>query len=230
VVDGKGNVLKALTNLQASRTKGVLAIVDGDSDHLDNSLSGNPDVITTETRDIEGLLLKSPGFEKVLNEHGITVQGSQIPRREDVLLAARTLGYIRWLAFRSGWSLDFKYLNFKSFIDAYGIKCDDSKLAAEIMNKNPGFAVAGTAIVTDALRLASPQHDPWQVANGHDMAKILAIVIATRRGQNITSKEIESNLRLAFANEHMMATKLFIAICNWQKTNKPFIVLIIPCP
>ena len=225
---GKGCVFEVLAELMKDKTPGVVAIVDADCDHLANIVRKDKNVITTETRDIEGLLLKAPALDKVLNQYDYPSQLSGTPTRDLLLRAARTLGYIRWLSLHNKWSLDFKCLYFKSFIDQFKLECDDKKLSDELIAKNPGFAVSGEEIMKYALQLMDTSHDLWCVANGHDMSKILAVAISAR-GREIHSAAIESALRLAFEEVHFKATSLFTAICCWQSSNRPFVILKIHC-
>src|SRR5208282_5535369 len=51
-VKGKDHVIEAFEALKRDKLPGVLAIVDADTDHLEGKVFKNPDVITTETRDI----------------------------------------------------------------------------------------------------------------------------------------------------------------------------------
>lgn len=125
-VDGKDRAFQVLLILETSRVPGVVAILDADCDHLAGTVSTKPNVITTETRDIEGLLIGTSAFEKVLNEHNLPLHISGTSTRDLVLRAARTLGYIRWLAFQNNWSLDFKCLSFGAFIDPYKITASNS--------------------------------------------------------------------------------------------------------
>lgn len=221
---GKERVFEVLANLTRDRTAGVIAIVDADCDHLANTVSTNPNVITTETRDIEGLLLKLPSLEKVLNEYDHPLQVSGTSTRDLIQRAARTLGYVRWLALRRNWSLDFKLLSFVAFIDGYKIECDDKRLGAELIAKNEGFGVPGPEIVNASLQLADPSHDLWSVTNGHDMTKILSVAICAR-GKTVYSTAVESALRLALEVAHFKTTLLFAAICTWQRNNRPFVIL-----
>jgi hypothetical protein len=199
--------------------------VDADCDHLANTINTNPNVITTETRDIEGLLILMPALEKVLNEHNLPEQIGGIAIRDLLLAATRTLGYVRWLALRQGWALDFKGLAFSTFINGFTVRCDDLKLAADLINKNPGFAVTGTQIIQDGLTLANTTHNPWHVSRGHDLTKVLAHSASVRSSSKIASSAIESQLRLAMESGHFAATSFCIAICRWQANNRPFVIL-----
>jgi hypothetical protein len=228
VVDGKEEVLKALADLEASRTPGVVAVVDADTDHLDGTLSPGANVITTETRDFEGILIRSPALEKVLNEHGIPIEGLAV--RERALAAASPLGYLRWLTKRKDWTIDFKPINFGAFIDGYRISCDAAAMIREVLRVNTRFGLNVVELHGEVAALIDRRHDPWQVASGHDLAKIIAIALTNNTSRSFSPKDVESDLRLAFEMVFFTNTGLHISFCAWQRRNEPFIVLRIGCP
>jgi Protein of unknown function (DUF4435) len=228
-VEGKQQVIAVLNILKKDKIPGVLAIVDADADHLEGTVSNSPDVITTETRDVEGLLLRSPALEKVLNEHGGT---SQFPplARDLILDAALPLGYLRCVAIRNRWSLDFKILNFGAFVDPAAIKSDVRKTCEEVSLRNPGFGRTADDLLAEISRIADSNHDKWQVAQGHDMVAILAKAVSFRSKKQFYGHDLEAHLRLAFEATFLVATKLYEAICAWQKRNLPFVVIKLSCP
>jgi hypothetical protein len=68
--DGKPNVLGALERLDRTAIDGVLGIVDDDFDALEGRVLPSPNLVVTETHDLECLLLRSPALNRVLAELG----------------------------------------------------------------------------------------------------------------------------------------------------------------
>ncbi|MFM7438848.1 MAG: DUF4435 domain-containing protein, partial [Snowella sp.] len=65
-IPGKQRVIQVLNILENSEFKGILAIVDADFDHLEFSLYNTPNLLRTDTHDLETMLLQSSAFDKVL--------------------------------------------------------------------------------------------------------------------------------------------------------------------
>ncbi|MDC0833894.1 putative cytoplasmic protein [Geitlerinema sp. FC II] len=60
-------VIEALRILESdSNFLGVIAIVDADFDRLSNCIYDSPNLLYTDTHDLETMLIKSPAFEKFI--------------------------------------------------------------------------------------------------------------------------------------------------------------------
>jgi hypothetical protein len=228
-VDGKPRVIAVLEILKRDKVPGVLAIIDADTDHIEGKISKHPDVITTEVRDVEGLLLRSPALEKVINEHGGASQFPAQPR-EVLLSAALPLGYLRCVALRNGWSMNFKILNFGAFINAATIVSDSKSMCEEVLRCNLGFGRTADELLKEIAQITDSRHNKWHVAHGHDMTRILAKAVSFRSKRTFAGDELGSQLRLAFDIASFVATAMFAAICAWQKKNVPFVVIKLTCP
>jgi len=66
----KLRVVAVLSILEKSNFQGVLAIVDADFDHLQVSSHNSPNLIRTDTHDLETMLLNSSALDKVIAEFG----------------------------------------------------------------------------------------------------------------------------------------------------------------
>lgn len=228
-LDGKPNVIQLLSILKTEKMPGVLAIIDADIDHLENRQNRNPNVITTPTtRDIEGLLLQSAALERVLIEHELSPNPWPRPVRSVLLDAAKPLGYLRWIAIQKGWHLNFKRLVFKNFIDRTTRTCRIVDMCEEVITVTSGFALTAEELGAHIENAKDERHDPWHVAQGHDLVSILAELLSGPTRHH-TADDLGSDLRLGFSNAEFIRSPLYRLICDWQHRNVPFVVLILPC-
>jgi fructose-1-phosphate kinase PfkB-like protein len=66
----KIRVMTVLRILEDSSFHGVLAIVDADFDRLETSAHHSPNLLRTDTHDLETMLIDSPALDKVIAEFG----------------------------------------------------------------------------------------------------------------------------------------------------------------
>jgi hypothetical protein len=170
--------------------------------------------------------------EKVLNEHAVKIESFGIAPSGAIAHAARSLGYLRWIAKTRNWTIDFKPLNFRAFIDisVAAIQCDPRKMCHEVLFQNPRFGLTEADLASEIERAANTSHNVWQVSQGHDMVTIFAMAVSTRSGRNCVAPAIASELRLAYEMTFFAATRLFLAVCAWQRSNPPFIAFRLKCP
>ncbi|WP_235526446.1 DUF4435 domain-containing protein [Nostoc piscinale] len=74
IISGKPSskqcVINTLEILDKSNFQGVLAIVDADFDRLKSLFLSSPNLLYTDTHDLEIMLIQSPALDKVLAEFG----------------------------------------------------------------------------------------------------------------------------------------------------------------
>ncbi len=228
-VFGRESVLEALSILEGRRTSGVLAIVDLDSDRILGKTLIGANVAVTDERDLEGMLIRSPALDKVLNEH------DQVPLPNlslRIAQAVKFLGYVRAMCVDKGWSLSFKNLTYSQFIDMRTIACNEASVIPALLasRENVGFGQTAGDLETEVRNYINQQHSAWDVSQGHDMAHVLTSVLNFYKNKRLGCEAIESDLRLAFETTHFRTTGLFRTICAWQTANDPFKVLKLPCP
>jgi len=91
-LNGRSEVLGALTVLAKRNVKGCAGIIDADCDHLNGSVC-DPNVFRTDGRDIECYLITSPALDKVLKEHLIEVPAADV--RQLLFATCRDIGLLR---------------------------------------------------------------------------------------------------------------------------------------
>ena len=129
------NAIKALEILEHERFFGVAAIVDADFRFWEKIPHSSKNLFTTDTHDLETMLLKSPALDKVLIEFGSTEKIGTKDVRSIILDAGRPVGYLRWISFKKSLMLDFEDLSFRKFIDKKCLTVDTQILIKTVKDK-----------------------------------------------------------------------------------------------
>lgn len=222
--------VEALGILKSAAEKGVLAIVDADTDHLTNSISTDPDLILTQTRDSEGILLQSQALQNVLVEFDIHGNFGVNPH-VTVIEAAALVGYVKFVVQRKKWNTRTSQLDFARFADPMTLQCDTGKLCSHMadLTITPGITAADYKTELDSLRALGIEAS--KVARGHDATSLLAWAIAIvagkkrKHGALIEAHVVESYLRTAYPDEAFSKCELHQQILKWEGGNVPYRIL-----
>ena len=222
-------ILKILE--EESRFRGVLAIVDADFDRLATSLHYSPNLLYTDTHDLETMLINSPAFDKVVSEFSSEDKIVQFNRdvRLAILEAGISVGYLLWISQRDGLNLTFDGITFSNFIDEQTLQINELKLIREVKNKSQAFSLTDEDLQQRLNDQKSNNHDPWQVCCGHDLVEIISLglrkAIGSNKAADVEPYNLERSLRLAYEEVYFRETQLYIHIRDWESSNQPFKVL-----
>ena len=231
IAHNKDKAIKVLDILERDNFGGVLAIVDADFWILEDTIISNPNLLLTDTHDLETMLLKSPALEKVLSEHGSEEKIQLFAKdiRQTLLESAQVIGYLRWVSLKFNYGLKFEDLAFKKFINEKTLAINESELIKTVKNNSQLLGLDEKEIRAKMGSLQTNVQDMWYVCCGHDMISILSIALCkslgTRNSKQVESDVLEKDLRLAYESSHFRLTQLYIAIQDWETTNQPFQVL-----
>ncbi|AVH64380.1 DUF4435 domain-containing protein [Nostoc sp. 'Peltigera membranacea cyanobiont' N6] len=223
--------IEILAILETSNFQGVLAIVDADFDRLQNAPVKSPNLLLTDTHDLETMLIQSPTLEKVVAEFASEDKISQLNLaiREVLLSVGISVGYLRWISQSDGLNLTFDGITFSRFIDEKSWQFNELKLIQEVKNKSQAFYLKDEEIQQRLNSEKSNNHDRWQVCCGHDLVEILSLglrkVIGTNNAADVEPNSLERNLRLAYEVAYFCKTQLYSEIRLWETNNPPFRVL-----
>jgi hypothetical protein len=235
VADGKEKVCEVVRILDADNFRGVLGIVDADFDLLEEIPVSSYNVIRGNCHDIEAMLICSPALDRVLREFGsedkiqrlVTSAGRDI--RHILLAAASPLGYLRWHSLRSNLRLRFEGLSFGRFIDMTTLTADRSTLIATVKNHSQRQELQSDDLELAIRELENPNHDRWQLCNGHDLVGVLSIGLRRAFGSQsagaVGIEELERALRLSYEAVDFAASDLCRTIREWEQRNTRFQVL-----
>jgi hypothetical protein len=242
IADGKENIQPVLSLLEKEGQRGILAIVDADFDILEGRLPASPNVLFTDTHDLETMMLQSPALEKILMEFASHKKCAAIEAKSGkelrtiLLECGKHIGYLRWISLQENLSLDFKDLSFEKFIDKETLAITDilkliriiqSKTRNSNANKSTPYYLEDSDIHDKMIQIYDEAHDPWHICCGHDLTHILSLGLRKAIGStNKTEPDfLESCLRLAYEPAYFSNTRLYADTQNWEKANIPFVVL-----
>lgn len=224
---GKRNVEACIRLVDLDGLPGVLGIVDTDLDAVEGTFAlVSSNLIRTADYDLEGMLLQSSAFHRLLNEHGDLQQIEAFEAaaghdlREALVRRALPFGQLRWLARRA-------VLSLKPISPGRFIRSEDWSLAVEDLYTE---AARQSCITIAELRGhldALPDVRPWAICQGHDLLLILRIALQGPLGSNrqIPSDGFARPLRQAFQNEEFRASSIHRDLRAWEGRNPPYRVL-----
>ncbi|MDB9451637.1 DUF4435 domain-containing protein [Dolichospermum circinale] len=227
----KQRAITILEILEKSNFQGVLAIVDADFDRLQNIPDTSPNLLRTDTHDLETMLIKSSALEKVISEFGSEEKITQLNRdiREVLISVGVAIGYLRYISQHDELNLTFEGITFSKFIDEKNWQFNEVKLIQEIKNKSQAFYLKDEDLEKRLFTEKSNNQDPWQVCCGHDLVEILSLglrkAIGTNKTVDVEANSLERNLRLAYEVAYFYKTQLYWKIRKWETNNQPFHVL-----
>jgi Protein of unknown function (DUF4435) len=227
----KLRAIEILKILDKSNFHGVLAIVDADFDRLETSSHHSPNLLRTDTHDLETMLLNSFALDKVIAEFGSEEKIIRFGRdvRTALLEAGISVGYLLWISQRDGLNLTFDSITFSKFIDEQTLQIDDLRLIQEVQNKSQAFSLKSEDLQQRLTSQKSSSHDPWQVCCGHDLVEILSLglrkAIGSSKAIDTEPHSLERNLRLAYEEAYFRKTQIYLDIRTWESSNQPFKVL-----
>ena len=231
VAQNKDNAIGAAMVLDSQGYSGVLTLVDADFWHLDGVLPPSPNMVLTDTHDIETMIIASGALEKILAEFGDQQKFRALPKpiRDVLEEAACVVGLLRWHSHLGRLNLRFKGMRFIQFLDRKTLTVDIGKLIEEVQTNSRSAALNKPATVRAISQLAGRNPAPLQVCSGHDLADLLTVALncncGNSRGKKVTISFVRSALRLAYEYRYFSCTQLFATIKNWEKRNTPYVVL-----
>lgn len=240
-------VLEALRILNQDESfnrqiKRYLALVDRDYDLILGREIHDPNLIYTDTRDLECLLIASPALEKLLTEHIsanpalknlniFTKANGSV--REAIIKIAEPIGLLRLYSVKMKKNLNFEDLNYLEFmqLDLSNFIIDTKTMLIQILRKKGvqqfSEITIRAEIETIKEEIPSDFQDPFQICSGHDLTNILAILLRELFNCSwIRSNFIlEKELRLAYESAFFEQTDNYRILLNWESNNPPFVIV-----
>jgi hypothetical protein len=227
----KQRAIEILEILEKLNFQGILAIVDADFDRLQDELSANPNLLRTDTHDLETMLINSPALDKVVAEFGSEEKINKFNRdiRTVLLEAGMPVGYLLWISECDGLSLTFEGIKFSKFIDENTLQIDELKLIREVKNKSQASSLKDENLQQKLMSKKSQNRDLWQVCCGHHLVEILSFslrkVFGSNKPTDVEPNILERSLRLAYEEVFFLETELYSEIRRWERNNELFKVL-----
>ncbi|NLN72341.1 MAG: DUF4435 domain-containing protein [Thermoplasmatales archaeon] len=224
VAHSKDNAAAAVKELYYNRKDGkVLGIVDSDLDRV-LLVRRDPPLFQTDTRDLEGMMIRSGALEEVLWEYGDRAKMERFVKNygevRDVLISsAYPLGILMLISENSGRNLCFRDLDFGRFIDRRTLQCDIRSMVDEVIYNSHSPNFNAKELRKRLEEEMDHNRDPWIVCRGHDLVDILVIglryIFGSYNCSNMRCGELGGALRLAFDMEHFADTDLYHITSQW---------------
>lgn len=242
-IGGRETVIQVLSLLEQRAISGVLAIVDADYDILMSIYPATPNLLFTDTHDVETMIIKSSALERVLQRFCTKEKIEKLKTRsgrEDIraviIECGKPIGYLRLISKRDGLNLKFDDIDFRSFIDMQLFTPNVGALIESVainghngIDKLQSLDITKEEIKSKIEQLEKSNLDHWYVCRGHDLTQILSIAfhkhIAKSKVKNLTQEAIEGTLAFAFDLSFFQKTDLYSSIKKWENDNEPFVVL-----
>lgn len=227
--NGRDNVIGCMSILNADGFTGAIGLIDRDFDGCENVNVTMPNVVLTDTHDIETMMIESPALDRVLVERASSekmaafLDEQRLSIREVILDRARHLGALRLVSRRKALSLKFKGLLFSSFIDAETMDVDTRAMVVTVLNKSNRHDLNPDALVTDISEVHTHGYSPWQLCCGHDLVNILVCglrkALGSHSGAKVDADSVETDLRLAYKVEYFRGSGLWSTLLAWQNAH-----------
>lgn len=198
-----------------ARSFTYLGIADEDYDWIQPDAADN--LVLTDTRDLESILVRSTALDSVIVELGDNAKVTDFIRqsgttiRQALLSRALFFGRVRALGFIKGTVCldDVKPSRF------CGRDWNYNEFACAEVCVNLGLAVSVDALLEEVDALTAPTD--WHFARGHDLVDILiGGLIYILSGKTYSRLQVESLLRQSMQRSEFEATSLFNRVSAWE--------------
>jgi hypothetical protein len=204
-------------------------------DILEGRAPHSPNLVVTDTHDLETMILASPALDYVLVENAdgdkLAPLGGAEGVRAQLVELGSPIGYLRWYNEREQRYLLFEDLPVERFIHEKTLTLDRDELVRTLRNRSRSslVVIGDDELWRRADALCDPVHDLWHVCCGHDLVRILSVALRKAFGDNndtdVKPARLEKELRLAFSLPHFQSTRLWAAIGAWEGANAPYVIL-----
>lgn len=233
--EGREAVLKELRAVHTGGPiPGLLAVIDADWDHIEGTQHDLPDLFTTDTRDLESMLiLCTRALEEVLWLHAdpdarSDLEASQGADLRALLLErARIFGRLRWVHLRRRCAEEFHDGLMNDYFNSKTWRVDEAGLLKALV----GLGVAPDEATLRAELATLPEvQDAW-LCRGHDLLILLARALSgplKRAGQKRPpgQDELRDALTLAAVPSGALnGTRLFEGLRAWGVRNPSYAFL-----
>ena len=198
----------------------IIGIRDADFLHLEGQKQQFSNLFLTDYHDYELMMASEsechcPMFFEytkiVSNEHNSTF--------EKLLNSIRFLGYFRWYNEIENLEFNFRGLGLNDLFDKKTFTIDDKILIQTVINRSRDAKIKDVEQIFDAVQgLYNSQHDLFQVCNGHDFMKVMAILCSSQQ-KGINEKDMASQFRVAYSQDMFKKTQLFKDTSDWASQN-----------
>ncbi|MFT4927942.1 MAG: hypothetical protein ACI8WB_004057 [Phenylobacterium sp.] len=221
--DGKDNVMTIIKGVKDEYPDRVVGICDADFDHL-NAVAPVPPIFFTDTHDSETLIIEGVGIDAIISEYATQGYRDGLTRNllQESLRLAYEIGLLKWFNAQHKHGLAFDEIDFDSFIKITGLKgefCQEKFIDEVIHCSKSAQPKMYKAFVEGVENLRKRNACQFMVCSGHDVTKILALIIECNHGCTIEpfrQSKVEETLRVSYNKANFALTALYQQLNKWQ--------------
>jgi Protein of unknown function (DUF4435) len=229
VAGGKREVLSAVASLAQVDIPGCVGLIDADYDHLEGVLPPSPDVVVSESHDLECDLVRSPALDALLasvaDEASLTrFIGTAGTFRDAIVARALPFGLLRWTFFTRRVPYPDGRLRPFTYIDRSTWTLHQEELLDEAAR---ALGIARTDVDVELAERRARVANVWHACNGHDVVDLLALVLQGPLGQPKAFAKVEAvsmALRLGLDSTHLEALAIWRDLGAWEARRAPYVV------
>lgn len=234
----KDNVCSVVNKMTSRRDGKVLGIVDRDIDELKGRLL-SPPIFYTDYRDMEMMLINSPALDNVLMEYAdpdrmdhFVKQYGEI--RDVIISSAYHIGLLMYVSYIRGYNLNFKDLNFRSFISRKDLSINLQDMVLEVVRNTAGCELSVKGVVKDLISFESKYPNKVAISRGHDSVDILIIglkdVFGAYNSSYLNEGSLGGALRLTYTSDLFAKTGIFAETSRWAESRNTKLWNVTPIP
>ena len=195
-------ILNALNGRYASR---LLAIKDADFDRLEGIIHPYPNMVLTDTHDVEGM---------IVTECLLELQGEDAERCKgiivrDIYAELEDISYLKWFNHMNHCGINFSDTVLDLDINAYFNACVSKT------EKVVSVTLADMYVFKNSHLGAQEK----ELCNGHDILEMVYVRARAAGNGNYAKKPFFRRLRRAYPREKFVNTSLFQSIKSWEMDN-----------
>ena len=231
---GIERAVEVIRILNGDSFSGVLAVLDADFVHITHTRVTDDNIVYTDLHDLECLLLRSPAFERLLEEFASEERVSAYSAAHGDIAShlasiASRVGCLRLISLKDGLELKFEGLKFRKFVSFPDLAIDIAEMVRAVLNNSQKHQLDARALSRQVESEERVCHDRWQICCGHDIMEVLSIAMrkqfSGKSGGDVDVSTLECSLRLAWDPLHLEDTQLYRDILDWERSNPGFQVL-----
>lgn len=195
-------ILDALNSRYAHR---LLAIKDADFDRLEGTHHSYPNLVLTDTHDMEGMIVEAC-LTELQDEDAERCRGINLG---DIYSELEDVSYLRWFNHQSHCGINFSEVALDLDMEAYFTACV----------ANTDNVIGVTLADMYIFKKAHPDVSAKELCNGHDILERIYVRARSVKVANFAKKPFFRRLRRAYPAEKFVCTQLFKDIKKWGVVN-----------
>jgi Protein of unknown function (DUF4435) len=223
---GKPNLMGLLDLYVTHDYRGLAAIADADFDRLFGRVNSHWCLSYTDHCDLESTLIASDALKRILSEYGDVAKISKFEDTNDkqIVEHIRSLGVffgcLRFINEAKNYQVDFDKLSPYKYIDGNSWFLDEARLVQDFLRL---AGITNGQLTTDQNHcIASLACGPWDLVQGHDCTKILAIglspsIVGLPRNRSVDLAELQKAFRLTFDSSDLLRTRMYQGLLRVQE-------------